>query len=122
MQNKMERIDSEIMREISSIIVYELKDPRLTTMVTITQVITAKDLKTAKVYVSVLDDNNVKGVLDILNRASGFIRSQLFERLKIRMVPYFTFIADTSISHGFHIDKILKGLNIKSEDNEESNE
>lgn len=118
--NKIERVDSEIMREISNIIVFELKDPRLSTMVTITEVQTAKDLKTAKVYVSVLDDNNVKGILEVLNKASGFIRSQLFERLKIRMVPYFTFIADTSISHGFKIDKILKGLNVKSE--EETNE
>lgn len=116
MPNKIERIDSELKRELSSIIVYELKDPRLSTMVTITDVQTAKDLKTCKVYVSVLSDENIKGVLDALNGASGFIRSKLFDRLKIRMVPYFTFIADTSISHGFKIEKILKELNIKSED------
>lgn len=116
MQNKIERIDSEIMRELNNIIVYDLKDPRLSTMVTITGVQTAKDLKTAKVYVSVLSDENIKDVIDALKGANGFIRSQLFDRLKIRMVPHFNFIADTSISQGNKIEKILQELKIKNED------
>ncbi|HKL73834.1 MAG TPA: 30S ribosome-binding factor RbfA [Clostridia bacterium] len=116
MQNKIERIDSELMRELSSIIIYELKDPRLSTMVTITGVQTTKDLKTAKVFVSIFSNDSAKDVLAALNGASGFIRSKLFDRLKIRMVPYFTFLEDSSIEQGFKIEKILKELNVKGED------
>lgn len=115
--NKMERVDSELLRELNNIIAYELKDPRLSSMVTITEVETAKDLKTAKVYVSVLEDNNINDVLEALNKSNGFIRKQLFDRLKIRMVPHFTFIADNSIAYGFKIDKILKTLNQNQEEN-----
>lgn len=110
MANKIERIDSELTRELNNIIAFELKDPRLSTMVTITGVNTAKDLKTAKVFVSVLKEEYTDEVLDALKSANGFIRSRLFERLKIRLVPYFTFVADNSISHGFKIEKILKDL------------
>ena len=107
----MERIDSQIQKELNDIIAFELKDPRLYTMVTITGVQTAKDLKTAKVYVSVLPEESADEAIAALKGANGFIRTQLFARLNIRMVPRFTFIADTSAAHGYKIEKILKELN-----------
>jgi ribosome-binding factor A len=122
MNNKIERVDSEIMRELSNILAYEIKDPRLCTMISVTGVNTAKDLKTAKVYVSIFDENTVKESLNVLNGASGYIRKLLFDRLKIRLVPYLTFIADTSVSQGCKIDKILRTLNIKSEEENNADE
>lgn len=117
MNNKIDRVDSEIKRELSSIITFELKDPRVNSMVTVTGVNTTKDLKTAKVFISVLDESQSADVLEALNNAAGFIRNKLFDRLKIRMVPHLTFIADNSIAHGFKIEKILKGLNNESKGN-----
>lgn len=107
---KIERVDNELVKELNIIVSRELKDPRLTCMVSITAVETAKDLKTAKAFVSVLDDNAADGALNALNGASAFIRGILFERLKIRTVPHLTFVRDNSISHGFRIENILKEL------------
>ncbi|MFA6866696.1 MAG: 30S ribosome-binding factor RbfA [Clostridia bacterium] len=117
--NKMERIDSEIMLKLSDIIIFELKDPRITSLVTVTQVETAKDLKTAKVYISVYDKEKAKDVIEALNQASGYIRHQLFDRLKIRMVPYFTFTLDKTLEHSFEINKILHDLQKERQDTNE---
>lgn len=112
---KMERIDSEILQKLSDIILFELKDPRVTSFVTVTEVNTAKDLKTAKVYISVYDKDKAKEVINALNNASGYIRRLMFDRLKIRLVPYFTFLLDTSIEHSFEINKIINSLHDKKE-------
>ncbi len=117
---RIERVDNELLKELNEIVVHEMKDPRLGQMVSITAVETAKDLKTAKVFVSVMDDPSTKEVLKALNGASGYIRSLLFDRLKIRTVPHLTFVKDNSISHSFKIEKILKEINEnKPTDNDE---
>lgn len=107
----IERVNNELLKELNQIVIHELKDPRLAQIVGITAVETAKDLKTAKVFVSVMDENSTKEVLKVLNGAAAFIRSSLFDRLKIRTVPYLTFVKDNSISHSFKIEQILKEIN-----------
>ncbi len=110
---KIERVDNEITKELNVIIGRDLKDPRLAeTIVSVTAVETSKDLKTAKVFVSIMDESAVKGVLNALNGASAYIRGLLFDRLRIRTVPHMTFVKDNSISHSYKIEKILKSLNI----------
>lgn len=125
---KIERVDNELTKELNFIVSRELKDPRLSAnMVSVTAVETSKDLKTAKVFVSIMENNLdksedglsgnssekvVKDILNALNGASAFIRTLLFDRLKIRTVPHLTFIKDNSIAHSFKIESILKGLNI----------
>lgn len=117
---KIERVDNEITKELNVIIGRELKDPRLSvTLVSVTAVETSKDLKTAKAFVSIMDENAVKDVLNALNGASGFIRGLLFDRLKIRTVPHLTFVKDNSIAHSYKIESILKGLNIQPEEKSE---
>lgn len=115
---KIERVDNELVKELNIIISRDMKDPRLGMMVSVTAVETAKDLKTAKIFVSVMDENAVKEVLKALNGASAYIRGLLFERLKIRTVPHLTFLQDNSIAHSFKIDSILKGLKIEGEKEE----
>lgn len=116
---RIERVDKELQKELNEIVIHELKDPRLGQMVSVTAVETAKDLKTAKVFVSVMDENNAKDCLAALNGASAYIRGLLFDRLKIRTVPHLNFLKDNSISHSFKIEKILK--EIKSNDNGNDN-
>lgn len=113
--NKLERIDDEIMKELNNIICLEMKDPRLSTMVSVVGVNTAKDLKTADVFVSIMDDAKAKEIMAVLNNASGYIRGLLFERLKIRLVPHLLFKRDTSIAHSFKIDSIIKELHKNDE-------
>lgn len=91
------RINSEVMKELSQII-RETKDPRIHPMTSIVAVDVATDLKTCKVYVSVLGneedrDSTAKG----LKSAEGFIRRELAHRLNMRNTPELTFIMDTSI-------------------------
>ena len=117
---KIERVDNELCKELNIIIARELKDPRISCMVSVTAVETAKDLKTAKAFVSIMDENAVNDVLSALNGASAYIRGLLFDRLKIRTVPHITFCKDNSLNHSFKIESILKELHIQEEQSDEN--
>lgn len=106
------RISEEVKRELSVLIKNELKDPRLSEIVTVTGVNVTKDLRYAKVYVSVLGDQKEKvSSLKALKSASGFIRHEIGNRIQLRYTPEFLFELDNSIEHGIHIAKILKDIN-----------
>ena len=110
---KIERIDSQIVKELNEIIAYDFKDPRVNTIVSVTGAETTKDLKYAKIYVSVFDQSETAVVVKTLNGASGYLRSKLFERLKVRCVPNLTFYADTSAAYGAKIDEVIKKIHDK---------
>ncbi len=113
----IDRVNSEIMKELMSLIRNELKDPRVRDcqMLSIMRVETTGDLKYAKVFVSVMD-GNAQEVVSGLNASAGFLRNALFNRLKIRAVPSLIFVLDDSIDYGFKIEKILKEINTPRED------
>ena len=103
---KIERVDDEIRKILNEIIAHEMKDPRLDTLINVTEVQTTKDLKSAKVYVSVMDVQKQKDAVKALNAGSSFIRGLLFDRIKIRLVPHLTFILDMSMEKGYRMEKI----------------
>jgi len=109
----IERVNSEIMKELMSLIRTELKDPRVRdcTMLSIMRVDTTGDLKYSKIYVSIMGHENPQEVIKGLNASAGFLRNALFNRLKIRAVPTLIFVLDDSIEYGFKIEKILKEIN-----------
>lgn len=108
--NRIDRISEEVKKELSTII-RELKDPRITTVVSVVNVTVTKDLKFAKAYISVFGDEKVqKGVLDALKSAAGFIRREIGHRINLRATPEFTFVLDNSIEYGAHINEVLKNL------------
>jgi ribosome-binding factor A len=111
MQGKrLDRVNQLIKEEISMLLQRELKDPRLG-FVTVTEVETAKDLKTAKVFVSVLGaEAQWASSLAALNSARGFIRNWLRSNLDLRTTPVLEFRADRSMEHAAHIQAILKRL------------
>jgi ribosome-binding factor A len=99
-----------IQREISEILLRKIKDPRLE-LVTITAIEVSPDLKVAKVYFSHFGGSEeIKRSLEGLQSASGFIKRELGQRMKLRQVPDLTFIHDTSFEYGDHIDSVLKDL------------
>ena len=105
------------MRELSSIIRSELKDPRIELMTTVTDVYVAPDLKTCKVYVSVLaDEEKQKATLAGLKSAEGFIRSLLAKNLNLRNTPALTFLPDHSIEYGVQMTKLIEDVNQKDEE------
>ena len=111
MQGKrLDRVNQLMKEEISLLVQRELKDPRLG-FVTVTEVDVAKDLKTARVYVSVLgSEADWQASLEALERARGFIRNWLAPRLRMRSIPHLTFHADRSMAHAAHIQSLLEGL------------
>jgi len=116
------RINSEMQKSLSVTINSKVKDPRVSGMITITSVECAKDLKTAKVFVSIFggSDEDKQASMAALNSAQGFIRSELARDLKsLRTVPQLTFLMDESIAYGEKIDNILDEIK-KSEKSEES--
>ena len=105
--NRIGRINDEIQRELAAQL-RNLKDPRVSGMVSITRVDTTGDLRYARVYVSVLNKDQEKDVLKGLRSASGFLRRELGHALQLRYTPELQFIGDDSIQHGAHILELLR--------------
>lgn len=114
-QTRLGRIDEEYRKELSQIIGYELKNPSVTGLISVTKVKVTNDLKYAKVYVSILNSKNVKETLVGLKKSSGFIRSELARRVNLRNTPELVFELDDSLEYGAKIDTILKEIMPKFE-------
>ena len=108
--NRIGRIDEEYRKELSQIISYELKNPNVTGMISVTKVKVTPDLKYAKVYVSILNSKNIKETMEGLKKSSGFIRSELAKRINLRNTPELVFEIDDSMEYGAKIDSILKEI------------
>ena len=107
------RINAEVMRELSEII-RDTKDPRIHPMTSIVAVDVATDLKTCKVYVSVLgSEEDRKGTAEGLKSAEGFMRRELAHRLNLRNTPQLTFVMDTSIEDAMAMMKKIDEVNGK---------
>jgi len=109
MQGKrLDRVNQLIKEEVSTLLQRELKDPRLG-FVTVTDVETSKDLRQAKVFVSVLgDDKQWAGSMAALASARGFVRNWLRQHLDLRVTPELDFRPDHSLEHAARIQSILK--------------
>ena len=117
--NRLMRINEEIQKELSAMI-RNLKDPRVQdTMISITRVETTPDLRYAKVYVSFLQEDRAAEALKGLKSASGYIRRELGQRLRLRHVPEMHFKATDSIEYSANISKILNDLPLPKEDGQE---
>ncbi len=105
--NRVERIQEEYKRELSSII-RTVKDPRMSSMVSVVSATVTKDLKYAKVYISVLGtEEEKKSTMEAVKSATGYIKREIGSRLNLRCVPHPTFVLDTSIDYGMHINDLL---------------
>ncbi len=109
--NRLERIKQEVKREMSSI-VRELKDPRISPMTSIVAADVSRDLKYAKIYVSVMGtDEEKRATMDALKSATGFIKREIGSRLDLRCVPQPTFVLDSTIDYGMHINELIHKIN-----------
>lgn len=97
----------QIRRDLAEIVREELKDPRIG-LVSFTEVRLSRDVSHALVFCSVLDDASAKETIDTLNRASGFLRSQIASRLTSRVVPVFKFVLDDSMLRGAAMENLIK--------------
>ncbi len=113
------RVAEEIKKEVSQILQNELKDPRLTGFLSVTDVDVTNDLGYARVYVSVYGSEEERSLsLKALNNAIGFVRTEIGKRIRLRHVPELSFHLDKSIEYGAHITEILKDLKEKEDKGE----
>jgi len=106
--DRINRISEEMKREISDIIQNELKDPRLPPMISVISAEVTKDLRYAKVYISVLGgEDDKKKAIDGLKSAAGFIRREIGHRMQLRYTPELLFEIDNSIERGVYITKLI---------------
>jgi ribosome-binding factor A len=102
---RTDRVAEQIQRELAELIRLEIKDPRVR-MVTITGVEVARDYSHAKVFYTTLDGAN-SNLQQGLERASGFLRSQLAHAMKLRITPQLHFVYDPSVERGAHLSKLI---------------
>jgi ribosome-binding factor A len=109
---RSQRLGILLREEIADIIMRRIKDPRLG-FVTVTDVEMSEDLKNAKIFISVLKDEDRETALEILNSAKGLIRSEISKRIRVKFIPSVEFRMDRSIAHGENIDRLLKEIKEK---------
>ncbi|MDO4617393.1 MAG: 30S ribosome-binding factor RbfA [Lachnospiraceae bacterium] len=116
---KNTRINGEVQRELSSII-RTVKDPRIAMMTSVSRVEVAPDLKTCKVYVSVLGSDQEKEDTQAgLKSAAGYIRRMLAKNLNLRNTPELFFIMDESIEYGVRMASLIESVRSKERKEEE---
>ena len=114
--NRINRINEEIQKELSSLL-RTVKDPRVQdTMISITRVETTPDLRYTKVYVSFLQEEKAKEAMKGLQSAGGFLRRQLGSNLKLRYAPEIVWALDDSITYGARMLKLINSLEVKHDD------
>lgn len=114
-KNRTGRVGEEIKKELSVMIQRELKDPRIG-FVTVTGVDVTSDLSQAKVYLSVLgDEDQKKDTLKALDKATGFLRTEIGKRIRLRHTPELIFKIDESIAYGSRIEKLLDEISEEGE-------
>ena len=117
--NRINRINEEIQKELSSLL-RTVKDPRVQdTMISITRVETTPDLRYAKVYVSFLQEEKAADALKGLKSAGGYLRRQLGSALQLRYTPELVWALDDSITYGAKMLSLINSLNVKHDEEEE---
>lgn len=111
-QYRIPRLNDQLRDEISQLIVRgEIKDPRVSTFLTINRVEVSNDLCYAKVYVSsFLADAQVEKGVAGLNNAAGFVQTSIAKKLRIRQFPHLTFVVDSAMKEGFEMVQKLNAL------------
>lgn len=109
---KNTRINGEVQKVLSNLISREIKDPRINPMTSVVSAEVSPDLKTAKIYISVLGDEESKeATRQGLKSAASFMRGQLAKTLNLRNTPELTFIIDNSIEYGVNMSKLIDEVN-----------
>jgi ribosome-binding factor A len=108
MSRRSERTSRLIQREISGLLEREVNDPRLSMLISVTEVSLSPDLRHAKVFVSTLGNEiNKEDMLAGFNNASGFLRRELASHLKLKYTPQLSFHYDDSIERGARLLKLI---------------
>lgn len=115
---RINRISGEVKRVVSELLYNGLKDPRVSSMTTVTNVEVTRDLSFANIYVSVLGDDKEKhDSIEGLRSAKGFIRNEIAKRVDLRHVPEPTFHLDESLERAIYMTKLIEKVSKEDEKN-----
>ncbi len=107
-RRRIERVNEQLKREISSILRDDVRDPRVG-QPTVTAVEAAPDLSWARVFLNVMGDDDAKAAtLEGARAAASFVRSELARRMSVRRVPELDFVLDRSLEHALRIERLLE--------------
>ena len=101
--NRIKRISEEVRKVVSSMLINGIKDPRITSMISVTDVEVTNDLRYAFVYISILGGDR--------EAAKGYIRREVGRQVKLRYAPEIVFKIDDSIERGMYMDELIKSVN-----------
>lgn len=107
---RIDMISEEIRREADKIIREDMHDPRLGGTYCITRAEVTRDLRYAKMYISILEDDKAEGIMAALKSGAGFIRRELTMRMKLRYTPELQFVQDRNIAYGVHVASLLREI------------
>ncbi len=116
--NKLGRIEEDIKYYLNKILTEKVKNPNVDGMISITKVNVTKDLKYAKVFLSIFGAKNSNSVLKEIEKSKGYIKRELGLVLKARNIPELVFEMDTSMEYGSRMNEIIENLNITKETEE----
>ena len=115
---RIDRISEEVRRETDKIIREDLSDPRIAGTFSVTRADVTRDLRYAKIYVSVLEEELRDPMFAALRSAAGFVRRELGHRLNLRYTPELLFVRDENIAYGVHIAKVLQDVSRKENEDD----
>ena len=119
---RIDRISEQVRREVDRIIRERLSDPRIHGTFSVTRAEVTRDLRYAKIYVSILEEADRAPMMAALKKAAGFVRHELGQSMIIRYAPEILFEEDHNIEYGIHIASVLKQVRPEEETNDESSD
>ena len=116
---RIDRICEQVRREVDRIIRESLSDPRIRGTFSVTRAEVTRDLRYAKIYISILEEADRAPMMAALKKAAGFVRQELGQSMIIRYAPEILFELDNNIEYGIHIATVLKQVRPEEETNDE---
>jgi ribosome-binding factor A len=122
MNNRINIINSEIQKAVSEIITYEIKNPKITGIISVVKVETTSDLEFCKIYLSVYTNDDRQEVFNQVKHSAGFIRKELTKKVDIRKTPFLQFYLDNSIEINNQINNLIAKVNENKKGTENENQ
>lgn len=119
---RLERIEKEVCRVIGKMLYENLKNPKITGLISVTRAKVTPDLKYADIFVSIMNSKNIDETLEGLDEIRGALRRRIAEELQLRYTPEVRVKIDDSIEYGIRLSKIIDGLNIESSEEQQDKE
>ncbi len=116
---RIDRISEEV-RHVLDELIRQLNDPRIDGTWSVTRVEVTRDLRYAKTYVSILEDEKADGFMKALKNAAGYLRRELGREVDLRYTPELLFERDRNIAYGIHISQVLNELKINEDQPDET--